>query len=215
MQSLLILLAPAFFAASIYMVLGRIILLTGGEAHSPIRASWLTKIFVAGDVLSFLTQGAGGGIQASADDNAGVRRGENIITVGLGIQVVFFGVFMCVSGIFHYRIKGGPTSRSRALTVPWERYLGVLYATSACILVRSVFRIIEYVMGSDGVLLGHEVYLYVFDAVLMWGTMVVFNVWHPSQIIEGGGKGGRMVLETADDGYALQNQEGSGYGVRK
>lgn len=59
MQSLLILLAPAFFAASIYMVLGRIIHLVDGEAHSIIRAKWLTKIFVGGDVLSFLAQSSG------------------------------------------------------------------------------------------------------------------------------------------------------------
>jgi len=59
MQSLLLLLAPALFAASIYMVLGRIILLVDGEAHSLIRAKWLTKFFVLGDVLSFLTQSAG------------------------------------------------------------------------------------------------------------------------------------------------------------
>jgi hypothetical protein len=58
-QSLLLLLAPALFAASIYMVLGRIILLTDGEAHSLIRARWLTKLFVMGDVLSFLGQSAG------------------------------------------------------------------------------------------------------------------------------------------------------------
>lgn len=58
-QSLLLLLAPALFAASIYMVLGRIILLTDAEHHSLIRAKWLTKIFVFGDVLSFLTQSSG------------------------------------------------------------------------------------------------------------------------------------------------------------
>lgn len=58
-QSLLLLLAPALFAASIYMVLGRIILLTDGEEHSLIRAKWLTKVFVLGDVLSFLTQSTG------------------------------------------------------------------------------------------------------------------------------------------------------------
>jgi hypothetical protein len=59
MQSLLLLLAPALFAASIYMVLGRIIRLTDGEAYSLIRVSRLTKIFVAGDVLSFLVQSTG------------------------------------------------------------------------------------------------------------------------------------------------------------
>jgi hypothetical protein len=41
------------------MVLGRIIVLTDGEAHSLIRVKWLTKVFVAGDVISFLGQSAG------------------------------------------------------------------------------------------------------------------------------------------------------------
>src|SRR5689334_7133305 len=64
MQSLLLLIAPALFAASIYIILGRIILLTQGEKYSVIRQKWLTKFFVIGDVLSFLVQGGGGGIQS-------------------------------------------------------------------------------------------------------------------------------------------------------
>jgi hypothetical protein len=59
MQSILILVAPALFAASIYMELGRIILLTQGERHAIIKQRWLTKIFVAGDVVSFMMQGGG------------------------------------------------------------------------------------------------------------------------------------------------------------
>jgi hypothetical protein len=59
MQSLLILVAPALFAASIYIILGRIILLVDGERYALVRRKWLTKMFVAGDVLSFMLQGAG------------------------------------------------------------------------------------------------------------------------------------------------------------
>lgn len=59
LQALTILLAPALFAASIYMVLGRTIRMLDASHLSIIRVSWLTKIFVFGDVLSFVTQGAG------------------------------------------------------------------------------------------------------------------------------------------------------------
>lgn len=52
-QALLLLVAPSFIAASIYMVLGRIILLLDGEKHSMIKKKWLTKVFVLGDFLSF------------------------------------------------------------------------------------------------------------------------------------------------------------------
>lgn len=40
-------------------------------------------------------------------------------------------------------------------------------------------------MGNDGPLLRSEVYLYVFDGVLMFLMMAVFAAWHPSQIIAG------------------------------
>ena len=59
MQSTLLLVAPALFAASIYMELGRVIHLVKGEKHSLVRVNWMTKIFVAGDVLSFLMQASG------------------------------------------------------------------------------------------------------------------------------------------------------------
>lgn len=59
MQTLLLLVSPALFAASIYMILGRIILVTNGESYSPINRVWLTKLFVLGDVFSFLLQAAG------------------------------------------------------------------------------------------------------------------------------------------------------------
>lgn len=65
MQSTLLLVAPALFAASIYMELGRIILLVKGQKHAVIRVTWMTKIFVAGDVLSFLMQASGMSIPQS------------------------------------------------------------------------------------------------------------------------------------------------------
>lgn len=59
MQTLLLLVAPALFAASIYMILGRLISLLEAEKYSVVRVKWLTKIFVGGDVLSFTLQSAG------------------------------------------------------------------------------------------------------------------------------------------------------------
>lgn len=50
-------------------------------------------------------------------------------------------------------------------------------------MIRSVFRIAEYVQDQDGSLLKTETYLYVFDATLMFLTMVLFNIFHPSKII--------------------------------
>ncbi|KAJ9618633.1 hypothetical protein H2203_008835 [Taxawa tesnikishii (nom. ined.)] len=189
MQTLLLLVAPALFAASIYMVLGRIIRLTDGERCSLIRSKWLTKIFVAGDVISFLAQSGGGGMLAQAKTESAVQTGNHIIVGGLVVQVLFFGLFVIVASVFHVRINRNPTTRSASIDVPWARFLYVLYAASVFIMIRSIFRVAEYTQGNDGTLLGHEVYLYVFDACLMFFTMVLFNVWHPSRIIPRGGRG--------------------------
>ena len=59
MQDLLLLVAPALFAASIYMVLGRLIIFTQGEMMAPIRPTRLTKLFVSGDCLAFVVQASG------------------------------------------------------------------------------------------------------------------------------------------------------------
>lgn len=55
-NTLLILVAPALFAATIYMVLGRIIVSVDGESLSLIKKRWLTKVFVTSDVVTFIVQ---------------------------------------------------------------------------------------------------------------------------------------------------------------
>ena len=56
-QAILLLVAPALFAATIYMTLARIIVQLNAQHQSVIRVELLTKIFVVGDVLSFVLQG--------------------------------------------------------------------------------------------------------------------------------------------------------------
>ena len=58
-QAILLLVAPALFAATIYVELGQVVVLLGGEQYSVVPTKWMTKIFVTGDVLSFLMQAAG------------------------------------------------------------------------------------------------------------------------------------------------------------
>ena len=50
-------------------------------------------------------------------------------------------------------------------------------------MVRSIFRVIEYIQGMDGYLVSKEIFLYIFDAALMLCVVVIFNVVHPSEIV--------------------------------
>ncbi|KAF5257071.1 hypothetical protein FOXYS1_12419 [Fusarium oxysporum] len=202
-QSLLLLLGPALLAASIYMVLGRLIRLLDAGDLSIISPRWLTKVFVAGDVMSFLAQSAGGGMLATAKTKSAVKRGENIIVGGLGIQIIFFGFFMVVTLVFHLRINRNPTQKSQEITTPWKKLLIVLYSASLFIMVRSVFRVAEYVMGKDSELQSKEYFIYIFDALLMSLVVVSLNVFHPSRVTNHDKDRKRIVSQ---DGYALESQ---------
>ncbi|GKZ72480.1 hypothetical protein AnigIFM50267_008844 [Aspergillus niger] len=138
LQTLLLLVAPTLFAATVYMELGRIVILTNGEAYCLIRRTWLTKTFLLGDIISFIMQGAGGGIMASGTPSA-LSTGENIIIGGLVVQLIFFSLFVITSIKFHRGVSTTPSRRVLHSQAPWKRHMYALYGGSALIFVRSLF----------------------------------------------------------------------------
>ncbi|OHW97541.1 RTA1 domain-containing protein [Colletotrichum incanum] len=195
-QAILILVAPALYAASIYMILGRLIRTVRGEHLSLIPVNWVTRIFVTGDVIAFTLQAGGGGVQAAGTLEL-YEMGEKIIIAGLFAQIVVFGFFVVTSCLFHFRLTRSPTPITIQNRIPWKRYLYVLYITSAIILVRSIFRVIEYLQGNGGYLISHEIFLYIFDTLLMVITMLIFAIWYVEH------------LEDPKRGKFLEDQENS------
>ncbi|RPA73368.1 RTA1 domain protein, partial [Ascobolus immersus RN42] len=182
-NTLLCIVAPVLYAASIYMILGRLIIRLRAAHHSIIPLRFLTKIFVVGDVISFMIQGGGSGLMSSGDPK-NTPLGEKIIVAGLFFQIVLFGFFVIVAWNFHVKINRAPTATSLELEkLPsrqnWRMLLMALYVSSALILIRSLFRAIEFIEGNEGYLMRSEGWLYGFDSALMWIAVVVFNVWHP------------------------------------
>ncbi|GFF24890.1 RTM1-like protein, putative [Aspergillus udagawae] len=205
-QTLLLLIAPTLFAASIYMELSRIVVLTDGENYCWIKRRWLTKIFLLGDIISFLMQGAGGGIMASGSASA-LSTGEHIVIAGLIIQLIFFSLFALTSVRFHVAMRSGPSQKVVHSQPPWEKHIYALYAGSFLIFIRSLFRLIEYAQGNDGYLVSHEGYMYVFDGFLMLLTMTVFAWIHPSEVnalLNPGKKGISCVFSVYSVGSRLQ-----------
>ncbi|KAF2874001.1 RTA1 like protein-domain-containing protein [Massariosphaeria phaeospora] len=144
-QSCLILLAPILFAASIYMILGRLITRTDSVHLSIIRARWVTKIFVTGDVLCFFVQSGGAAMLIKAADQDGVKRGENIILGGLVLQILMFVFFVVVAAVWHSRL--GKHVTAAASDLPWKKYISFLYAASIFITIRNLCRVVEYAQG--------------------------------------------------------------------
>ncbi len=182
-QSSTILVAPALFAASIYMVLGRLILVVRAEHYSPIRSTWMTKTFVVGDLVSFLIQVGGAGILIN-DFN----RGKTVILVGLVAQLLFFGVFVGVAVLVWRRMSQAPTPTalhldSHSRRIGWVGVMRVIFLTSALIFIRSIFRLVEFTGSDDSPMQKSEAYIYICDSVLMFGVLAVLVVFHPSQYV--------------------------------
>lgn len=58
----------------------------------------------------------------------------------------------------------------------------MLYGVSILIIIRSIFRIVEYLMGTTGYMLEHEWTLDVFDTVPMLIAAAVFWFRYPNNI---------------------------------
>lgn len=169
-QTVMLLVAPALMAASIYMNFGRLLVLLRATSISYVPARFSTAIFVAGDVFSFFLQAAGGGILASTDNH---RLGSNIVIVGLVVQVLVFGFFIVTEVRFLIQAEKISTVTHK-ISKHWKILNINLFIGSVLIMIRSIVRLVEYIQGFEGYIIKHEWFLYVFDAVPMFLTALCF-----------------------------------------
>ncbi|KAF9768034.1 hypothetical protein IL306_014702 [Fusarium sp. DS 682] len=179
MQAIFLLLPPVFFAATLYMMYSRLVRAVCGESCSLISVRWTTRLFVIGDVLTFNIQGNGGGLLAN-DDHADI--GKDIVIAGLIAQIILFLAFVVCCVIFHRRFQGHLRHTNIPVTIRWKAYLNMLYFTSVLILVRNIFRVVEFAMGKEGYLQQKEWPIFVFDSVLMLLVMIVFFMQYPGNL---------------------------------
>ncbi|GAA6006007.1 RTA1 domain-containing protein [Rhodotorula paludigena] len=179
-QELLLILSPAFMCASYYMCFGRLIQFVG-ETWTPIPSKWVTATFVTVDVVSIVVQGAGGSLFAS-DDPDTFSKAKPILLVGFIIQIIGLGLFSIFAGIYHLRAR-------RAAVPPggWTKCLYTLYAGCVCVLVRGIFRTIEFGTGTGGdekgYLLSIEAWLYglEFAPILLAG--IILSLSYPGRYV--------------------------------
>jgi uncharacterized membrane protein YhaH (DUF805 family) len=143
---------------------------------------------------------------ATAKTKSKIDLGNNMIVAGLFVQILFFGFFIVVSLVFHVRMLKTPLHAVGDSRIPWTRYMKVLYFASTLVMIRSIYRVAEYVQGTDGYLQSKEAFIYVFDATLMFICCLLFNAFHPSNILSGYQK-----TEANPDLEMLNHGEYTGY----
>ncbi|KAI9354613.1 RTA1 like protein-domain-containing protein [Zopfochytrium polystomum] len=163
LEQTMIVIAPVFFAATLYLILKHIV--AGVDPSvSPLRPTRIAWIFVGCDVLSFVAD-----------------MGVKIMIVGLFIQVVSFLFFLVLAAVFYRRaVAAGLATPGRA------HWIGVFWVEVACALivfVRSLFRVIEFWQGFDGSIAKIEALMYIFDPCLMAVVVYLLAVFHPARAL--------------------------------
>lgn len=183
--------APSLYAATMYMIYGRIVLFVNSTDASIIKPTRVTKIFVIGDVLSFIIQSAGGGMMAQQGT---ADLGQKVLLTGLGCQIVFFGFFLIIAITFKNRMSRSPTRHIIPVYEKhsWRKLLQLLLVASVFIVIRCAYRVAEYVMGDDGYLMDNEWCAYVGDTIPMLFVQVAFHFVHAGDVFP---KAGEEMIE--------------------
>lgn len=192
---MLILCAPPLVSATVYMVLGRIIRSFDAEHLSSIRPKRLTLIFVMNDILCFCTQLGGAGVQVTGDENI-MDIGKKVVLAGLIFSLVVFGFFILIAVKFHRRLLNNPPPFLMVNTdLNWARYMWALYVACVAIMIRNLFRTIQFGASSTADVNSKEVYIYVFDAFMMFVSFLVLGVYHPGLLIKKARRRGKTDFE--------------------
>jgi RTA1 like protein len=102
---------PAFFSASIYLCLARIISVFGPDL-SPLKPRTITWVFILCDFTSILLQSLGGAITANASTLNSHQLGIHIMIAGLASQVASMTVYVCLCLRFAWNVWKDPSGRN-------------------------------------------------------------------------------------------------------
>ncbi|EPS32291.1 hypothetical protein PDE_07251 [Penicillium oxalicum 114-2] len=184
LQEMLILCAPPLVAATIYMVLGRIIRAFDAEHLSSMRPKRLTLVFVMNDIICFCTQLGGAGVQVTGDANV-MNIGKKVVLAGLIFSLFIFIIFVAIAVTFHRRLQRESTPiLTMNPDLPWKRYMVMLYVACGALAVRNLVRTIQFGANRTADINTKEAYIYIFDAFLMALAMGVMVVHHPGLLVK-------------------------------
>lgn len=179
-----LIISPAFVSAGIYLTLKHIVI-GFGEDWSRLKPVWYTRIFITGDIISLVLQGAGGGLASSGDPGTIIQDvGTNLMIAGVVFQVVILAIFGYFLGEYTLRTYRRRDKLTHSAMVLWHkssfRYfmIAVIIAYTG-IFVRSVYRIPELTGGWRSELMRNEIEFLILEGVMIVIAVGVLTVCHP------------------------------------
>ncbi|KAF5864643.1 hypothetical protein ETB97_007201 [Aspergillus alliaceus] len=181
-QIVTLIIAPTFYTAGLYVLLGSFIKIFG-QKSSILTPSLYLWIFCICDLVSLIVQAVGGGMAADAAGkvDGDTKPGTNIMVGGIVFQMAAMTAFVVFMVDFLYRVTKMKVLAATKSTIG-PLLAGMLTAVVA-VYVRSVYRTIELLQGWDGFLITHEPYFIVLDGTMMVIASVIFNIVHPGWLL--------------------------------
>lgn len=175
---------PAFLTASIYLCLGRIVIVYG-QNISRFSPKFYTLTFVICDFISLLLQAVGGALAATQDASDPSRTGVDIMIGGLAFQVVSLTIFIGLSMEFGYRAYKARESelnfdffdlRKRTMFRVLPYAIAIATIT---IYIRCVFRVAELKDGFGGDLANDQTAFMILEGPMIIIATIALTVCHP------------------------------------
>jgi len=181
-----LIIAPAFFAAGIYLTLKHIALEVG-SIFSRLRPKFYTWIFILCDIFSLILQGAGGGIAASASGSSMQKVGGDLMMAGIVWQVftlVVFSMLVCDYAIRVHKRRAELEGLAVKLmsTLRFNLFIGGLILAYITILTRCVFRIGELANGWANSIMQNEIDFILLDGVMITIAVTCLTAFHPGHV---------------------------------
>ncbi|KAH8926575.1 RTA1-domain-containing protein [Atractiella rhizophila] len=177
-QVVCLIIAPAFFSAAIYGILGWVISATSPK-YSIIRPNRYWIIFITGDIVSLVVQAIGGGVASAGSNSNDVKklhRGSDIMLGGIIVQLAVMIIFSVFALHFWNGLRKSPLAPHIRATPGLERlhWLGWgLVFGSTMIILRGIYRVIELAEGWRGYLMLHE-FWFLFDMLPCLICLLIF-----------------------------------------
>ncbi|KAF8461147.1 RTA1-domain-containing protein [Russula ochroleuca] len=194
-QILCLVVAPTPLVAANFILLGRIIRRLGPQ-YSRLTPRRYIIIFVSCDIISLVVQGLGAGVSSGTQTSQSqANLGAHIALGGIVFQLVTIIAYCALAAEFLTRYTWDRPVR-RLVPVPNEvlrgtadkrlnRMLQAMLVVTIFILIRMIYRVVEFVSGWNGKVISTQWLFNVFDATMICLAMFTLNVFHPGIYLRG------------------------------
>lgn len=201
-----LIISPAFISAGMYLTLKHAVI-SFGESWSRFKPAMYTYMFIAGDLVSLVLQGAGGGIAATADPGELQDIGTNLMVsdcisvaahhgtqtehelIRLQIAGVVFQVFVLATfgylcteyalRTYFRRDQLKPEANALLHKASFRFFVFAIVIAYLGMFIRCVYRIPELTGGWGSELMRNETDFIILEGAMIVMSVLVLTVFHP------------------------------------